>query len=341
MPIEATLPSVTITAKRPPSLKVLLTGGGGLVRFEASAPVSESRVSNYEGFNIVHLPTSLWAYRNTNGRHFSITGRLVSRTPNEAKANAGYLTTVRSWLLSDFGNSGAPPPIIFLSAYSNKQINKVPCILLSYNWSFPEEVDYIYNTDEPMPVIGMLTIELEEAYSAEQITEGKWKIKPQSGGSFSTIGVPGSASTGGGGGGGGGGGTGEVGFGNSSTTNPFFESDFSGIASIANSLGFPTLGNALNLDSGAIGNLPSMIGGTLNNVLNSSELSTAAQDAVGYLNNQFISGSSVQGIINSLPVTNYQASFNNPNYSNEGREVPADSFDRGNTTPVPPPPNYD
>lgn len=265
------------------SYKVTLVGGGGYVRFEASTPVSESRVANYEGFNIVHLPTSLWAYRNTNGRHFSITGKLVSRTPNEATANAGYLTTVRSWVLPDFGNSGAPPPLVFLSAYNNQKIERVPCVVLSYNWSFPDDVDYIFNTDEPMPVIGMLTIELEEAYSAEQITAKAWEIKPKSGGSFSGTGTPGTGSFGG-----------EV----------YGATDY--LYNKGMSSSFPTIGGALILSPDSIANIPAMVESVFNAAsggsMNSGLLSTVVQDAVGLLNNRFVSGISPQQIINGSNV---------------------------------------
>jgi len=288
MPDSITLPTVTITGKKESiPYKVLITGGGGLVRFEASAPVSESRVSNYEGFNIVHLPTSLWAYRNTNGRHFSITGKLVSRTSGEATANAGYLTTVRSWILSDFGNSGAPPPIVFLTAYSNKQINKVPCIVLSYNWTFPDDVDYIYSASEPMPVIGMLTIELEEAYSAKQITDREWAIDIQNGGNFSYIGVPGSSSSGGPG---------------ATETSPSYAAGFIGIAG-GPSNGFPKLGGMLTLSPGIIAKLPMMAMGVVRAATNSPLLSSVAQEAVGLLNNRFVSGLNVQNVLNNSSVS--------------------------------------
>ena len=287
IPNTIALPTVTVTAKRETiPYKVMIKGGGGLVRFEASAPVSESRAANYEGFNIVHLPTSLWAYRNTNGRHFSITGRLVSRTPNEAKANAGYLTTVRSWVLPNFGTTGSTPPIVFLTAYSNRQINAVPCVVLSYNWTFPDEVDYIYGTDEPMPVIGIITIELEEAYSAEQITNGEWSISPQKGGSFSYVGVPGSASSGG--------------PGALEVNTSIFGKGFGGIAgSVIQAGGFPTLGGALTLSPGIIAKLPMMAAKVVGSATNSPLLSTVAQEAVGLLNNRFVSGSNPQNVVNN------------------------------------------
>lgn len=279
--------------------KVRIRGGGGYVRFEASAPVSESRVANYEGFNIVHLPTSLWAYRNTNGRHFSVTGKLVSRTPGEAAANAGYLTTIRSWVLPSFGDSGAPPPIVFLTAYDNKKINNVPCIVLSYNWTFPDDVDYIFDTDEPMPVIGTVTVELEEAYSAEQITAKAWKIGPQGGGEFSLVGTPGSGSSGG-----------QVG----GATNYLYPTGMSG--------NFPQLGGLLTLSPGTIAKLPTMDSKVIGAATNSPLLSKVAEEGVGLLNNRFISGSSPQQVANNSSVAT-------PGINPSGGGGLLDSFGRG------------
>lgn len=164
--------------------KVNIVGPGGRVVFQASSPVSESRSASYDPYGIVHLPTSLWAYRSTSGRKFQVQGKIVSRTPNEAGANAGYLNLIRKWILPDFGGTGATPPIVFFSAYNNDNIDRVQCVISAYSWNFPEDVDYIYSGSVPMPIIGALSVDLEEVYSAEQITAGNWAIKDRSSGSF-------------------------------------------------------------------------------------------------------------------------------------------------------------
>lgn len=164
--------------------KVKVTGPGGSIVFEASSPMSETRNANYDGFNIIHMPTSLLAYRNTDGRKWSITGKLVSRTADEATANASYVDLARTWLLPDFGGSGATPPILKVYAYRHKNIDGRQVILRNYSWNFPEEVDYIWQAGQAMPIIGQLGLELEEVYSAEQITGKAWKLSQGGGGSF-------------------------------------------------------------------------------------------------------------------------------------------------------------
>ena len=165
--------------------KVILKGPGGTAIFQASPTVSESRQANYDGYNITHLPADMYAYRNTSGRRFSIQAKLVSRTVAEAKANARYFDLVRSWLLPDFGGTGATPPILKFSAFNNLNIKNLQVVLKSYNFSFPEEVDYIYGDNmSPMPIISTLGIEVDEIYSAEEIVDRKWKLRQSKGGFF-------------------------------------------------------------------------------------------------------------------------------------------------------------
>jgi hypothetical protein len=186
--VEQSLDRVTVVGHKQPQFKVKLIcqnpdGDNDVVIFEASAPVSESRAAAYDGYGVVQLPTDLFAYKGTGARSFTITGMLVSRTLSEAATNAGYLNLIRSWILPDFGGSGAPPPVLKIYGYGSINLDGRQVSIKSYSWSFPNEVDFIFppgdygDTGEPMPVIGTVTIDLVEVYSAAQVTQGAWKIK--------------------------------------------------------------------------------------------------------------------------------------------------------------------
>lgn len=164
--------------------KVRLTGPGGEVVFEASAPLSETRSADYGSYDIIHLPTNLLSYRKTTSRQWQVNGKLVSRTADEANSNAYYLDLIRRWLLPDFGGTGATPPILTLYGYRNMNVDGRRVVLKSYSWNFPEEVDYIYTGTQPMPVIGNVELGLEEVYSAEEITNGAWRLGVTSAGKF-------------------------------------------------------------------------------------------------------------------------------------------------------------
>jgi len=162
--------------------KVSLSVGKTQVIFEASTPIVEGRSANYDGHSIIHLPTDILTYKNTTGRNFGINAKLVSRNSDEATANSQIVDLIRSWILPDFGGTGATPPIVKLSAFYNRNIKDVPCIIKSYSINYPDDVDWIFGKDSlddrnPMPVITMITINLEEAYSAQQVTNKKWKMK--------------------------------------------------------------------------------------------------------------------------------------------------------------------
>jgi hypothetical protein len=164
--------------------KVTLSCDGKEVIFEASIPIGESRSASYDPYSIVHLPTDIFSFRSTSARRFNLTGNLVSRTPKEASQNAKYIDLIRSWLLPDFGASGATPPILRLSGYANNNIDNVPVVLNTYSITFPDNVDYIFQGGLPMPVIMNITLDLSEAYSPAEVTAKKWKIHISEGGSF-------------------------------------------------------------------------------------------------------------------------------------------------------------
>lgn len=175
--------------------KVRLVGPNGSAVFEASAPIAETRQAEYDGYNVIHLPTSLPSYRRTSSRKFTINAKLVSRTPQEADANARILDLVRTWVLPDFGATGATPPVLRLYGYRNKNIDARKVIMLSYSWGFNDEVDYIYTNSQPMPVIGNIEISLEEVYTAEEVTAGAWRLSVGEAGEFEQGGGTGSSSS--------------------------------------------------------------------------------------------------------------------------------------------------
>lgn len=171
---------------RSDSFKVTLSCGVDRVVFEASMPIVESKSVNYSNYEIVHLPTDVWAYRSSSSRRFSLMGRIVSRTPSEADLNAKYIDLIRSWTLPDFGNTGATPPILRLNGYKNNNIDNIPILLMSYSINYADDVDWIFQGNVPMPVICGIQLEFVEAYSPAEITAKFWKMNiNQASGMFS------------------------------------------------------------------------------------------------------------------------------------------------------------
>jgi len=200
--------------------------GGRTVSFDASPTVSENRNVNYASLDPLHAPGQIQVYKNTSSRNFQISDiRLLSRTIQEADRNLKKLWTLRSWCMPRFGNSstiddqqrnerqlrakgfinpdavtqedydffygaellGAPPPVLYLSAYSSKvksskrnnkndtmtnvweiaqHINRVPVVIQQLTIPYPNDVDYITtSTGVPMPIIMNIDMALIETHS--------------------------------------------------------------------------------------------------------------------------------------------------------------------------------
>lgn len=156
-------------------VKLVSTVTGEAVIFSASPRIGESRQAQYSEVNITHHPGAILKYDKTGSRTWSVSGKFVSRTREEATMNQYYLNTIRSWLMPYYGTGteiynpemlGAPPPILEFSGYGANNISTIPVVLEGYNTSWPNDVDYLPTYDgDPFPVILEIDINLKESYS--------------------------------------------------------------------------------------------------------------------------------------------------------------------------------
>lgn len=80
-------------------------GSEDTVIFEVTPQFSENREVEYTTLTPVHMPGGIQVFKNTRPRTFSITAKLISRTPNEATINMLYLQKLRGWTMPYFGAS--------------------------------------------------------------------------------------------------------------------------------------------------------------------------------------------------------------------------------------------
>ena len=133
------------------------------VIFEASPVVSESRGAEYVD-RALPGPTGIIVYTATQNRRFSINGRFISRTVEEAMTNYGYVNCLRSWMVpqSTDGKTGRPP-IIRLNGYKQQFFN-IPVVLSDLSITFPEDVDYIDTGSAMVPIIQNIEMTLIESH---------------------------------------------------------------------------------------------------------------------------------------------------------------------------------
>lgn len=149
------------------------------VVFTVMPTIAESRSASYKSFTPLQHPGEILKYDTTQSRSWSISARLVARTIEEATDNLNIINTIRSWVMPFYGVGtamsesskrflGAPPPILTLSAYGRQMIGPVKCVLESYSWDFPNDVDYLpTNTVDkaPFPVLLSVSLTLKESWS--------------------------------------------------------------------------------------------------------------------------------------------------------------------------------
>ncbi len=94
-----------------------------------SPEFTESRSVLYKNIDPILAPGAIYQYANTGSRTFSIQGKFISRSINEATKNLTMIQYLRTWAMPVFGAVGkgpavgedilgAPPAILFLTAYS-------------------------------------------------------------------------------------------------------------------------------------------------------------------------------------------------------------------------------
>jgi len=160
-----------------------------VIKFLANPMISDSRDASYDSISVSHHPGEILKYKSTNSRTWALNNiKLVSRTAAEATENLKKLNMIRSWVMPYYGQGtaenfdlmfGAPPPVLIFSAYGSSNIDEHPVVLLSYNFAYPNDVDYIEcQTDTeagimsgtPFPILCDISITLKESFSPAQFS---------------------------------------------------------------------------------------------------------------------------------------------------------------------------
>lgn len=177
-------------------------GAAERVIWEATPEFNESRSIMYKNIDPIHAPGAIYQYANTGSRTFSISGKFVSRSVNEATKNLAYIQYLRTWAMPVFGQKGtavgedilgAPPSILLLTAYSTgkpgsdsqrtvptsnvknlsrqqnaygSNVYQIPVAITNLDIPFPSDVDYIPTINAyPIPTTVTVSLSLVETHS--------------------------------------------------------------------------------------------------------------------------------------------------------------------------------
>lgn len=158
-------------------LRVLTELGG--ILFPYTPTINVSGGANWQVTKLPHSNINYPTWENSDPEQYDITGDFTASNPSEALyclAILNFLRTIvkgsgpnynggsENRLAEDFGLGrtgngkwagmarevpGAPPPVLYFSAYGHGMINEVPVVVQNYSYSLAKDIDYVELILEP------------------------------------------------------------------------------------------------------------------------------------------------------------------------------------------------
>jgi hypothetical protein len=122
-----------------------LAGSNGVI-FPYTPNITTSYTANYEQYNLIHSNYRGLFYKNSNVGDVQIRGTFTAQDTQEAQYLLSVIHFFRSVTKMFYGKDaqrGTPPPLVYLVGYGDWQFSGHPCVVGSFNYNLPNEVDYI------------------------------------------------------------------------------------------------------------------------------------------------------------------------------------------------------
>jgi hypothetical protein len=131
-------------APQPGILQPLQVTNG--VIFPYTPKIDVSYKANYSTYDLTHSNFRGYFYQNSQVGDISITGHFTAQDTTQANYLLAVIHFFRSATKMFYGQDaqrGSPPPLVFLTGLGQYQFNRHPCLIADFNYSLPEDVDYI------------------------------------------------------------------------------------------------------------------------------------------------------------------------------------------------------
>lgn len=132
-----------------------LADTNGLV-FPYTPTINITHTATYNSQQLTHSNYAQQFYQGSDVSEISISGEFTVQDAAEGRYLLAAIYFLRAStkmffgfgnagqdLSGSMGNSGNPPPILYLNGYGDQYFPNVPCVLTSFNHTLPNEVDYI------------------------------------------------------------------------------------------------------------------------------------------------------------------------------------------------------
>ena len=132
-------------------LKPLAANGGtdGVI-FPYTPNITTTYSANYEQYDLTHSNYRGIFYKNSRVGDIQLRGTFTAQDTTEANYLLAVIHFFRSVTKMFYGQDeqrGTPPPICLLNGYGGYQFSNHPVVVSSFNYSLPNDVDYIRTTN--------------------------------------------------------------------------------------------------------------------------------------------------------------------------------------------------
>lgn len=132
-------------AAQPGILQPLKVTNG--IIFPYTPQISTQYQASYSPYNLTHSNFKGYFYQGSSTGEVKITATFTAQDTAEANYLLAVIHFFRSATKMFYGATdafrGAPPPLVFLSGLGEYQFNNHPCVIQSFDYTLPADVDYI------------------------------------------------------------------------------------------------------------------------------------------------------------------------------------------------------
>jgi hypothetical protein len=116
------------------------------VIFPYTPKISTSYNASYSTANLTHSNYTNYFYQGSSVGEIGITAKFTAQDTLEAQYLLAVIHFFRSVTRMFYGKDaqrGAPPPLVFLTGFGEFQFQNHPCVVSSFTYELPDNVDYI------------------------------------------------------------------------------------------------------------------------------------------------------------------------------------------------------
>jgi len=116
------------------------------VIFPYTPAITTSYKANYTPYDLTHSNYRGYFYQNSYTDAINLNATFTAQSTSDAAYVLAVIHFFRSVTKMFYGQDaqrGSPPPLVFLSGLGDYQFNNHPCLVQTFNYTLPAEVDYI------------------------------------------------------------------------------------------------------------------------------------------------------------------------------------------------------